>query len=475
MDDIVVIAIVGIGAVFLIVGAVLYLMKHKKPVQKKKASDVPVQPQALVQQQPVQPEPKKPALADPYKEEKPDYEHISSFFKRFPQLGNDKQKIIEELKHYDYEKFDKGQLKDYLEHHGISFTESEEIMDAIYHHFLDRKNAKVIEQEIPHYRNMGWNDEQIKQHFIKEGYQRGVVEEGFNEFHKKNIYNNYIDQIVKHMKPFVLSGKTDKEIIETFEKHNWPEHLLKEALQKTKDRLEKENSAAFLEEEILKLVLEGESKEKIAKTLTNKGWPEDELQKHFSDVSEGIGHLKKALESVDLNQYNLDRIKEALRKKNWPDEIIDHTIENLVQKVSFHRKLHQMKDEVFGLVEQGYNSVQIEQKLMSEGWDKGIVDKTIHKINRELSARGDKEKIKTFNSHVFAKDDWHKHINESFSGFDVVRPQQNTENAQQANPQESQQQNASQQGQEPQTSDKQQHNLDDLRSIVDNDETSDKQ
>jgi hypothetical protein len=405
------IVLVVLGVVVVLVILLIVLMtQKKKPQQVQQPIQQPVQPQPVQLQQPL------PKVA-------PEHHHvihkrtIDDFYREFDSFANDQSKIIADLKQYDYDKIDKGKLREFLEHHGLQFDAVEAIMNAIYKHFTEMKSAKLVEEEIPHYRNLGWDDKRIKEHFLSEGYAQEIVEYGFKEFHKKNIYANYINQIVKHMKPFVLSGKTDDEILNAFEDHNWPYDLLKEALDKTKHELEHEKSSVYLEEEILKLLLEGDSKDKIAKILTKKGWAEDQLKHHYDDISTGIQHLEQSLESIDLNQYNIDKIKQALLQKNWPPEIVDRTVKNLVEKVEYHRKQHAMKKEVMDLVQQGQSSQQIKTKLLTEGWPEDIANKMIFKVNRALSVQGDKEKIKTFNSHVFAKDEWHQHMNEAFSGF----------------------------------------------------------
>ena len=385
------------------IGYLIYTTYFNKNKKKNQPTTQQVQPQ----QNPPQEK----------KEKKIRIDSIKDFYDNFNKLEKSPKAVIDSLSNVDYESFDRGKLKDFLLRHGFSFDQREEILDTLYDIFVEKKTSKIIEKEIPHYRNMGWNDEDIKRHFIQEGYSERVVEEGFKEFHKKNIYIDYIDRIVKHMKDFVLSGKDDNKIIEIFEEHGWPKEILSEALEKTKRTLDEEHSVAFLEEEILKLILAGESKEKIAKVLTKRGWPEDELKHYYNDIKHGLEKLEEELERIDVNQYNLDKIREVLKRKNWPENIVEKTIDTMKKNVEFHRKLKIMKNEAFNLVDQGYNSQQLKERLSKEGWDEGIIKKTINSINKHLAASNQRERMKSFNDHIFSKDEWHQHMNSFTKDF----------------------------------------------------------
>ncbi len=393
-----------------ILGGIAFLV-YTTFIQKKKKKPAPTQ-QPQTAAQPPQEKKEKTMRID----------SIKDFYDNFSRIGKNPKDIVKALENVEYESYDRGKLKDFLLRHGLSFQEREEVMDTLYDVFVEKKYSKIVEKEIPHYRNLGWKDDEIRQHFISHGYDKQTIEAGFKEFHKKNIYMDYIDRIVKHMKGFVLSGKEDKEILELFEEHGWPKEILEEALEKTKRTLDEERSIAFLEEEILKLILAGESKEKIAKVLTKRGWPEDELKHHYEDIKQGLKNLEEELERVDVNQYNLDKIRDVLRRKNWPDPIVEKTIVSLKENVEYHRKLKVMKQEAYNLVEQGYNSQQLRKKLNQEGWDEGIIKKTINSINKELAASDRRDKMKQFNDHIFSKDEWHQHMNRYTRGFEEGKP-----------------------------------------------------
>ena len=342
---------------------------------------------------------------------------IKDFYDNFNKLERKPKSIVKALENVDYSTYDKGKLKDFFQRHGFSFEEREEIMDALYDIFVEKKKSRIIEKEIPHYRNLGWKDNEIKKHFMDQGYTQETIENGFKEFHKRNIYKDYVDRIVKHMKHFVLNGESDPKILQIFEEHGWPKEILSEALDKTKRELDEEKSIAFLEEEILKLILAGETKEKIAKVLTKRGWPEDELKKHYDDIKQGLKNLEEELEKVDINQYNLDKIRDVLKRKNWPDPIVEKTIKTLTNNVEYHRKLRLMKKEAFNLVNQGYNATKLKNKLKNDGWEDNIIKKVMNSINKELAASNNIEQMKSFNDHIFSKDEWHQHMTKDTQGF----------------------------------------------------------
>ncbi|MFP4656508.1 MAG: hypothetical protein ACLFNK_02925 [Candidatus Woesearchaeota archaeon] len=389
------------------IGFLIYTTFLQKPRKKNKSS-----PKASQEQK------KKPIDENQRKNNKARIDSIKDFYDNFNKLEKEPRNIIKALENVDYDTYDRGKLKDFLQRHGFNFEQREEIMDTLYDVFVEKKTSRIIEKEIPHYRNIGWKDDQIRKHFTDEGYSEKVIEEGFKEFHKKNIYSDYIDRIVKHMKGFVLAGKDDSEILKIFEEHGWPKEILDEALEKTKKRLDEEHSIAFLEEEILKLILAGDSKKEIAKVLTRRGWPEDELKHYYDDIKKGLKNLEEELEQIDINQYNLDKIRDALKKKNWPEQIVEKTIDSLKQNVEFHRKLNIMKNEAFKLVEQGYNSSQLKEKLSKEGWDEKIIQKTVNSINKHLAANNEREKMKQFNDHIFSNDEWHQHITRFMKDFE---------------------------------------------------------
>ena len=360
------------------------------------------------------------------RERRPIIDSIKDFYDNFNKLEKKPESIVKALENVDYSTYDKGKLKDFFQRHGFNFEEREEIMDALYDIFVEKKKSRIIEKEIPHYRNLGWKDNEIKKHFIDQGYTQETIENGFKEFHKKNIYKDYVDRIVKHMKYFVLSGESDLTILKIFEEHGWPKEILSEALEKTKIRLDEERSIAFLEEEILKLILAGETKEKIAKVLTRRGWPEDELKKHYNDIKQGLKNLEEELEKVDINQYNLDKIRDVLKRKNWPNPIVEKTIKTLTDNVGYHRKLRLMKKEAFNLVNQGYNATRLKDKLKNEGWEDNIIKKVMNSINKELAAINNIEQMKSFNDHIFSKDEWHQHMTKDTQAFNSQ--QQNNHN-----------------------------------------------
>ncbi len=425
------ILIVGSAAAIILLIVLLIFLTLKS--KKKKPSKETVQQKNIAQPPPKQqaPPPKPTPLpqAPAHNKMQSHVAMIKDFYNNFDGFNNDVNKMVRFLNQFDYDDIDKGELKDFLQKKGMSLQDSEKILLGIFDNFSNKKKIKIIEREIPHYRNVGWDDKHIKEHFTKIGYTPEIVEEGFREYHKKRLFDSYMNQVVKHMKPFVESGKSDDEIITTFVEHKWPRELVKEALEKCKDEFQKERSTRFLEQEILKLILQGEEKEYIAKTLAKRGWPDDELKKHYLDLSRGIEQLRDSLEKIDLNEYNINKIKEALARKNWPEDIIEKTIKSLVAKVEYHRNLEKLRTRIHNLLEKDYfkeddkNSLQLRDELISEGWDKNTIAKIINKINKELASRGEKEKIKQFNSHIFMKNK--DYLSKDFlTGFDTPKKEE---------------------------------------------------
>ncbi len=344
---------------------------------------------------------------------------IEDFYREFDNIGSNVDRIIGFLVQLDYESYNKGRLKQFLQDKNISFEQREHILNTLYEAHINKKNKENILDSISEHKKMGWDDEKIRNELISKGYSKEAVDIGFKEFHKRNIYSNYVNQLTEHVKKFLVVGKEDDEIIREFRSHGWPKEVIEEAIEKGREILEEEHSVAYLEEEILKLILEGENREHIAKTLKKRGWPEDELREHYEDIKKGLKDLEESLKNIDVNEYNIKNIRDALRNKNWPEGIIDKTINNIVSKVEFHRKVQKMRNEAFSLMEKGNNSQQIRDFLAKEGWDSHTINKVINEINKKLAIEGDKEKIKAFNSHIFNKDEWHKHITESIQDFDT--------------------------------------------------------
>lgn len=354
-------------------------------------------------------------------------ERMANFYRKLPTFGKDTNKILAALDGVDFERLDRGKLKDILERNsGMNFEESDFVINTLQKKYEEERTVQLIEKEYPHYHRLGLQEGDIRIHFQEKGYSDSAIQEGSRRFHQKNVYANYRDQLIKHMKVHVLAGKTDNEIISLFVAHNWPEALVTEALEKTKLDLEKENSVVYLQELILLELLEGDSKTKIVKALTKQGWPEDELKKEYADLDEGFVHLESALQMIDLNEYNLAKIKSTLKAKNWPDEIIQMTISKLIDDISYHKKLHKLNTEIEVLLNKGYNSIQIRNYLESQHWDRTIILKIIYKINKDLSKQGDKEKIKQFNNHVFVEDEWHDHMHEMAEQFETPKQPQPT-------------------------------------------------
>ncbi len=346
-------------------------------------------------------------------------ERMAEFYRQLPSFGKDSRKILQALEGINFERLDRGKLKDILERqNGFTFEESDYIINSLQKKYEEEQAIELIEKEYPHYKRMGMEEGAIRIHFKKKGYSDSVIQEASRRFHQKNIFENYIDQLVKHMKVHLLAGKTDSEVQSLFLAHNWPEELVKEALEKTKVELEKEHSVVYLQELILLQLLEGEPKTKIVKALIKQGWPEDELKREYNDLDEGLSHLENALQMIDLNDYNLAKVKRTLKEKNWPEEIIDMTIQKLQDDISYHKKLNILNKEVDDLFNKGYTASQIRNYLESQHWDRIIISKIIHRLNKRLSKEGDKEKIKQFNDTVFVEDEWHKHINEVVEPFE---------------------------------------------------------
>lgn len=346
-------------------------------------------------------------------------EKMRHFFQTFPTFKDDKKRVIAELSKIDYVRMDKGKVKDFIERQGgYGFEDADFVMDGVFTNYQKRQDIESIKAEYPHYHNMHWPEEDIRRHLRNKGYSEDLIKEASREYHQKNIYNNYINELVKHIKPFILTGKGDSEILSLFKQHNWPDALILEAIEKVKITLEQEHSVAYLQEEILKLLLEGDSKTHIAKVLSKQGWPEDELKKNYNDLESGLSHLETALKYVDVNEYNLDRVRQSLKAKHWPDEVIEMTLNNLVKNIDFHKKLDRAKKEIETLVKQGMTAKQVENKMVSEGFELKIIKRMIDSINQKLAKTGDRDKIKSFNNHVFTEDEWHKQMHNAVDGFD---------------------------------------------------------
>ena len=446
MSDTILLVSSALGAVVLIVFLVIHLLKNKNKAKKSKIQSSPLPPpmssensskKEIVRSNDVntgskKQEPNSKKDEQKLNEQKPKnqtYEVSSEktygeFIKIFPKFNMNPQLIKKYLLELDYDEIDKGQLKTFLEHKGIAFNIVEEIINALQTKYIQKQNINIIEDSISHYKNLGWNDSEIREHFFKEGYSSNLLDGAFKEFYKRNIYNKYVQNIVNHIKPFLRSGKDDSFIQKTFLDHKWPKELIDDALEKAKEELKEEESTKLLEESILKIILTGDKKDCFAKIIAKKDWPEDDLKKEYENIKKGYDEFEKSLKNLDLNEYNKEKIKKSLITKNWPDKLASKILINLVEKVEYHRKILNLEKHIFNQIESGFfssedvNSQIVKDKLIAEGWNGVVIKKLIDKINRDLLIKGEKDKVKEFNSHVFKKQKY-KELKDVISNFEI--------------------------------------------------------
>ena len=442
MSDTVFLVSSALGAVVLTIFLIIYLIKSKKKTVKPKAN-THQPPRETTRPAPIKsnnvysentgvsdhkPNNLKIQTKSNTYQKKIDEEekNYGRFLEIFPRFNLNPELIQKYLLEVEYDEIDKGELKTFLERNGISFEDTNKIIDAIKTKYLQKQNVSIILDSLSHYKNLGWDDEDIREHFYKEGYSKNILDDAFKEFYKKNIYTKYIKNIVDHVKPFIRSGKEDSLIIKTFSEHKWPKELVEDAIEKARAELKEEDTTKLLEESILKIILTGSNKECFAKIISKQDWPEDDLKSEFDDLEKAYFEFEKALKNLDLNEYNKEKIKDSLLSKNWPEKLVTKIILNLVKKVNYHLKLIKLEKEIRDKIELGFfssentNSLRVKENLISEGWNGIIIKKLIDKINRDLLIKGEKDKVKEFNSHVFKKEKY-KDLKNVISGFDVSK------------------------------------------------------
>ncbi len=346
---------------------------------------------------------------------------IDEFYENFSAIGKDPESITSSLSGLDYEVYDKGRLKRFLEDNGISSQQSEAIIKTLHDNHYDNIRSESLKNKIVQYKEKGMDDKSIREALLREINDEEVIDKAFKKYYKKSIYKDYLPNIAEHMKNFVLQERSDQEILDIFLQHGWPKQPLEDALKMAKKEIEKEQSSSLLEENILNQLVGGNAKESVIKTISKRSWPDDELKKNYTDINIGLNDLDRTLSSIDLGDYNLISIKGSLVKKNWPEDIVNMAIDNMKKDVEFHKNLMNMRKESMSFVYSGNSSVQLKEKLIREGWDVDTINKNINKINKDLIATGDRQRLRTFNNHVFSKRT-HKprHIDKFMKGFEAT-------------------------------------------------------
>ena len=326
---------------------------------------------------------------------------INEFYDNFSNIGTDPEKIISALSKIDVSNYDREEFILFLRNHGLSDQEMNLILESLQKISQENRTIETLKENIQPRKDQGMSDEQIKNYFIQSGQDKEIVDKAFKKFYKASFYTNYLPNIVEHMKNFVLLGKNDEEIISIFLQHGWPRETLEDALDLTKEKIEKEQSSALLENTILQRLVPGIKKEYILKALSKKEWPEDELIKHNPDIDSAMAKFGEVLDSIKLDEYVTNMIKHSLLEKNWPDEIVNMAIKNVSESINFHKTLRDSRIKSSQMVDSGKNSTDVRNFLMSQGLSVDNTTRIINKINKDLATSGQKDKIRSFNSQFF--------------------------------------------------------------------------
>jgi SOS response regulatory protein OraA/RecX len=344
------------------------------------------------------------------------------------------KKILSAL---DFKEMNKEELKKDLMMHG--WQESQ--IDAVFQDLDNSSNSNssnVKEIELSDDEKKELAKEQDLVDKIRMLEKKGMTEEQIEEYLKKQDFleldikrahtlkeieddkaEEYLLTLKNHIIPFIEKGYNSYYIKRQFVAAGWDSAWFDKAYPLAEKEVVYSRRSLVLEKEILHRLISGENKEHVAKTLMKQGWPDDILKKNFENLDHGIEHLKNALYEIDLNHYNKDEIKKVLVEKGWPEELVDLTLNNIISKVKYHRDLQRIQAEVRAMMHMGKSSKEIETKLMSEGFDKEIVDKIIMKLNLELVRSGEVEKLKQFNNTQLKHKNYHNY-NDLTSHFESI-------------------------------------------------------
>ncbi len=371
-----------------------------------------------------------PSIQDLSEDDEKEY-HVSSineFYDNFDKIGQDKKTIIGALSKLDFNTYDKNKLRDFLSHNGLSVQETESILQSLLEMDKKNKNIESLVQEIKTKKSNGIEDDALREEFKGRGLDKDNIERAFKRYYKHSIYKNYIPNIVEHMKNFVLMRRRDDDILDIFLQHGWPREPLEDALKMAKFEIEKDKSSIYIEEEVLKTLLKTDSKDRNIKVLLTKNWPEDELKKRYLNIDEAMANFESCIERLEFNEASKEAIRKSLIGKSWPSEIVNKAVEDLADKISYHKEIYNLKKKIYDMIYKGYfvnpeiHSRMLTEHLIREGWEEYIVTRTINRITEELVAKGEKDKLREFTSHIFKnrKSSKNRDINKVLSGFDTI-------------------------------------------------------
>ena len=330
---------------------------------------------------------------------------LEEFFTNFDKIGTDPEKIISSLSKVNFDSVSKEELINitkFFANNGIPEQEQNLILESLQNITRENKNIETIKSNIQTKKDQGLNDDQIKKYFVDQGNNKEIVDKAFKKFYKDSFYTTYLPNIVEHMKNFVFMGKNDNEIVDIFLQHGWPKETLEDALKMTKEQIEKEQSSAILEDTIINRLVPGIKKEYLLKTLSKRVWPEEELTRYNPDLDGVMAKFGEMLDSIKIDPYIMNIIKQSLIEKNWPEDIVNLAINNVTGSIRYHKTLKESKIKAIELADKGNSSVEVRNYLQSQGLDNETIYKVINMINKNLAATNQKEKMRSFNSHIFS-------------------------------------------------------------------------
>ena len=328
---------------------------------------------------------------------------LQEFFTNFEKIGTDAEKIISSLAKINFDlvsKEDLVSLSKFFANNGIAEQEQNFILESLQNINRENKEIEQIKSNIQNKKDQGLSDDQIKKQFAEQNYKKEIINKAFKKFYKDSFYTTYLPNIVQHMKNFVFLGKNDIEIIDIFSQHGWPKETLEDALKMTKDQIEKEQSSAILEESIINRLVPGIKKEYLLKTISKRVWPEEELIRYNPDLDGVMAKFGEVLDSIKIDPYVMNIIKQSLIEKNWPEDVVNLAINNVTRNIRYHKTLKESKIKAMELVDNGKNSIEVRHYLQTQGLDNEAIYKIINMINKNLASANQKDKLRTFNSHI---------------------------------------------------------------------------
>lgn len=254
---------------------------------------------------------------------------------------------------------------------------------------------------------------ELKLLLLKRGWKEDVINtvlgEAEKKYEAKKKFQEYVELLVRYVKPFVERGHSEYYIRRNFVSKGWNRDVFEEAYKQAEKDVIYDRKSILLEKEILKRLITGENKEHVIRVILKKGWPDDFLKKNFETIEHGLDALKGALHEFDLNHYNKDDIKDVLIKKGWPEQLVDKTLKNLIEKIEYHRDLQRIQNEIRAMIHLGKTTKEIDKRLRDEGYPERIIKKIMWKMNVELVHIHDIDHLKKFNQTQLKHRNYHNY------------------------------------------------------------------